>query len=214
MAELDHIVVAVENLEDSIGAYEEATGVRPVVGGSHGGRGTRNALLALGPQLYLELLARDHSQANGEHPAWLGAMDYAPGLGRLTTFCVRVPSEDVDDRFKHCSRRKVDGSVLEWQVDALDHEHAHVAQLPQEGTSPFRVSWCGSEHPAAGAPKGCELPLLERVAVLPEGGEKTESIYVDGMFSLNTAFTPQTPLGSKLRLRATLKTPRGSLVLQ
>lgn len=40
MTELDHIVVAVENLEDSIEAFKEATGVRPVIGGSHDGKGS------------------------------------------------------------------------------------------------------------------------------------------------------------------------------
>ena len=53
----DHFVVGIDELEKGIRAFEERTGVRPVFGGEHPALGTHNALVSLGPDQYLEILA-------------------------------------------------------------------------------------------------------------------------------------------------------------
>src|ERR1700741_362387 len=72
--------------------FENLVGVRPTPGGRHPGEGTRNALLGLGPGLYLELIAPDSSQTHFRRPRWFGLDSLVSP--RLITWAAKVTALD------------------------------------------------------------------------------------------------------------------------
>ena len=156
-ANLDHLILGARDLDQGIRWVEKFTGVRAAFGGVHPGRGTQNALLALGPRCYLEILTPDPHQHSltwyrelttliePRLIAWAVHANDLAELAALATsagFSVDGPAEG--------SRSRPDDKVLRWQLLHLQHNH--------EGLLPFFIEWHPeSVHPSADAPVGCRL---------------------------------------------------------
>ncbi|GAA1179524.1 VOC family protein [Ornithinimicrobium humiphilum] len=213
-AELDHLVLAVPDLEAAIADLAARTGVEPVAGGSHPGRGTHNALVGLrwrgGARCYLELLAPDPAQQDVPDDAWMldvGSLghDFAP---RLHTWAVRP--DDLDARVAAAtregieagrpvaaSRRTISGEQLSWRL-------AVPRPLGLGGVQPFLIDWGGGPHPADTLAPQLELVELELSYPDPtEAQARLSALGVD-----LPVFAAEQP-----GLRATLATPRGTVVL-
>jgi len=204
---LDHLVYATPDLARGMREIETLTGVSPAIGGQHPGRGTRNALIALGDHAYLEIVAPDPQQTAPVSPRWLGVDDVT--TSRLTTWVAKatdlsglqrravehaVPIGEV----RSGSRQRADGVKLSWEV-------TNPEPLTAGGVVPFFIDWGDSPHPAQTAPRGASL-----VAFRLEHPDVAE---VQRMLTALDLDVPVTR-GNHPALVATIEGPRGRVELR
>jgi len=154
---LDHIILGTRDLDRGIAWVEERTGVRAALGGVHPGRGTRNALLALGPDRYLEIIAPDPEQSA---PAWFTQIlalsqpkliAWAAHISDVAARAQAATSAGIPiDGPRDGARSRPDGRILSWRSFRLHDDRG--------GLLPFFIEWGrDSPHPATDAPSGCRL---------------------------------------------------------
>ena len=161
-ASVDHLVYATLDLDRGMREIEDLLGVRATAGGRHPGRGTRNALLALGDGVYLEIIGPDPDQPPPPSARWFGIDTLTSS--RLTAWAAK--SSDVDglrDRavrqgialgnVQAGSRRQPDGVELSWRFTDPGH-------VVDDGIVPFFIDWGQSPHPSRSAAKGATLVEL------------------------------------------------------
>ncbi len=157
MAQLDHIMYAVPDLNDGIAEVQKLTAVKAEFGGVHPGNGTCNALLSLEENQYLEIIAPD---VNQDLKNTLGAELQAHNFSGIRTWAVSVSGfeslSEVLTQFGYhgevisMSRNRPDGVRLDWQI-------LYVRGHPYANFMPFFIDWLDSPHPARVAPSGCKL---------------------------------------------------------
>ena len=204
----DHLVYVTSDVERTTDQLAERLGVRPAGGGSHVGRGTRNTLLSLGDDVYLEVLGPDPAQ-DVQQPG-----SRFPVTPLLRTWAVKAPDIDsavtiarqrgVDPgRAQSMSRARPDGLLLEWRLTT-----GGGGGLGSDGSVallPFLIDWGQTEHPALTAPAGCTLVSLRAEDQDPGAiRAKLEALGVD----LEVA------LGLQPALVATIDTPNGQVELR
>jgi hypothetical protein len=205
---VDHLLLGVADLEHGIAWFEKLTGVRAAAGGSHPGVGTRNALAALGGRRYLEIIAPDPLQT-----AYNFSIDLRKlGEPRLITWAALTPDITATAKLargaghqifgpRDGSRASPDGKLLRWKTLGV------LTELGARGVEPvpFFIEWAGdSPHPSQDSPRGCELRSFEI--------KHPEPADVSGV--LNKLGIEAKVRGAKeAKLSATLKTPKGEVVL-
>jgi hypothetical protein len=154
---IDHLVYDVPSLPWAIADVAERFGVRARAGGKHIGLGTHNALLALGPRTYLEIIAPDPEQPEPSTPRPFGVDSAShPRLAGWALACDDIdaavaaarshgydPGDVVDGR-----RVGPTGTALRWRM---------TISRTAGGLAPFLISWGDTEHPATSAPRGLSL---------------------------------------------------------
>lgn len=211
-ASLDHLVVAADRLERGIDAIEDTLGVRPVVGGKHPRQGTHNALLRLGEDRYLEIIAVDPNAAPPRQPRWFGldspiVRDAIADSPRLLTWVARTDS--LAESMAMCDRDL--GEVwtmcrgeFRWRITLTPDG------VPVEGGMlPSLIEWDSLRHPAHTLPEsGCDLVRLEGTHRDP--GSLCATL---GTLGLNSALTITQSGDNNAGLRAHIRTPKGKIVL-
>lgn len=156
---VDHLIYAVPDLETGIDEIHQLLGIRPAIGGRHPDYGTRNALLALGPKTYLEIMAPDPEQAKPERGRLFGLDTLDEAF--LATWVLRRESiESVVARaaaagvnfgpVRSGTRENADGVTLSWKLT-----DPYVTLM--DGVVPFLIAWGDTPHPAGSAPAAGEL---------------------------------------------------------
>jgi hypothetical protein len=196
MGALDHLVVAAADLAGGRRWVEERLGVAMEDGGRHLVFGTHNALLSLGPDHYLEVIAIDPEAPPPDRPRWFEldteAMRERLAAGpQLVHWVVRVGSADeVADpvQLSRGSNRWVIGVPAD-------------ARMPHGGLAPTRILW-HTPRPSELLPdKGIRLDALT-ISTHDVAALRTVTGEVKGPIRV-TEGDPG--------LAATFRTPRGSV---
>ncbi len=198
---------ATPDLQRGIDAIEKLIGVRASPGGQHPGRGTRNALVALGPASYIEIIGPDPEQPppDSARPFGIDSLQEP----RLVAWAMKGQDLDrfaADARQRGValgavtagSRRRTDGLLLQWRYT---DPHTVLA----DGLVPFVIDWGSTPHPAATAAAGASLAGLR--AEHPDPGRVVRLLEALGVgLQVSRADRPA--------LIATIQGPRGRVELR
>jgi hypothetical protein len=204
---IDHLVYATPDLQTGIDRIDKSLGVRATPGGQHPGRGTRNALLALGPAIYLEIIGPDPEQPKPSEPRPFG-ID-ALNEPRLVTWVVKENNLERRSSDAHRagvtlgevipgSRKRSDGVLLSWR-------YTDPRTVVADGLVPFFIDWGKTPHPAVTAAPGASL--VELRAEHPDA-DRVQRILKHLGLGLSVR------QGARPALIATLTGPRGSIELR
>ena len=190
--ELDHVLVAVDDLDAAARHVKQRHGLASVEGGRHQGLGTANRIVPLG-ETYLELVAVvDQGEAAGSgFGSWVAGGD----LPRLLGWCARTDDlGSVAGRLgltiADGARSRPDGSVLRWRMAGLERS-------AEEPSLPFFIEWgAGTPYPGEALEQRATIGELQlqgdpqRIAQwvgdadfplsTSEGSPRLESVVVDG----------------------------------
>jgi hypothetical protein len=207
LTQVDHLVYTTPDLTVGIETAERLFGVRATPGGQHPGQGTRNALIALGPASYLEIIGPDPEQPRPAGGRRFGIDDLkAPHLltwvakGKsLGTFAADAKSHGVDlGAVIPGSRKRPDGVVLSWT-------YTDPRVVLADRLAPYFIDWGSSPHPSVTAAKGVTLVSLR--AEHPDAERVQAMLKQLGLALVVTR-------GPKPSLIATFDSPKGKVELK
>jgi hypothetical protein len=137
---IDHLVYATPDLAATRAEVEDRLGVRAAEGGRHLGKGSRNVLLGLGGDAYLEIVGPDPEQPDpdGARPFGLDGLS-APALVTWATAVTdmdaalsRIRALGYDPGpAEPMSRRTPEGELLQWRL----------TRPSEGGVVPFLIDW-------------------------------------------------------------------------
>lgn len=150
----DHLVITAPSLDAGVAHVESILGVSlsPRRGGEHAGHGTHNALLNLGDEFYLEILAINPAAPVPDHPRLFGLSTADLSKPRVHHWIAR--SDDVNAaaaaaksaRFDVGEPKPMQRGELKWHLTLRDD-----GGLAADGAFPSLIEW-GVSHPHPVAP--------------------------------------------------------------
>jgi len=158
---VDHLVWFSPDLVAGDAYFTERLDWPPAYGGVHPGDATRNSLVSLGNETYIEILAPDPAQESTRLDVELKALradglyHWAAGGIDLDTVVKRARRVGLDAGDVVSGGRTLpDGRWLGWRL-------AGIRNHPFGALVPFFIDWTDSSHPAANAPRGGRLAAFK-----------------------------------------------------
>ena len=162
LAQVDHLVYATPDLDLGVATVEKLLGIRATPGGQHPGFGTRNALVALGPMIYFEIIGPDPEQPKPAGPRRFGIdglkepklIAWVARGTALENLAGRAAAKGIHlGNVMAGSRKRPDGTLLSWR-------YTDPSVVIEHRLIPYVMDWGTSPHPAATAAKGARLVAL------------------------------------------------------
>ena len=206
----DHLVVGSATLAEGIDHLKRLTGAVAVAGGQHATMGTHNALMKLGPTVYLEVLAIDPEAPppgrprffDLDRPAMRDALANGP---RLIGWAART--DDLDDALMRATiapgvALRLTRGDLAWRLTVPED-----GSRPEGGVLPALIEWAPGVHPVERMAES-GVTLVELAASHPSPAAIREAL---GAWKLGDAMAVS--YAATPRLAAMLRTPRGLVSL-
>ncbi len=209
-AALDHLVIAAVTLADGIDNLATMMGVTPVPGGKHATMGTHNALLRLGGETYLEIIAIDPDAPKPPWPRWFGLDDIAlqaelTERPRLVGWVART--NDIEAAAAAAplplgTVQPMQRGDYRWRITIPDD-----GARPGKGLVPMLIQWDVPTHPAEQLPKS-NVTLAQLAGTHPEPAPLRAALTALGLEGvISISYDRDT------RFAAMLRTPRGMVTL-
>ncbi len=204
-AQVDHFVVAIRSLDEGIAAFERLTGIKPIPGGKHPNRGTENALVSLGGNTYVEVIApqKDAKLSPLDEPmrelTELTVIGWAIGVSSAEEARARIIKGGMTPSpITGGSRVTPAGATLQWDTFGL--------LTPQIDVAPFFIHWKeGTPHPSTTSPKGCTLSKVE--VQDPAAADLSKIMSLLGVSKVAVSNAPSS-------IRVSLVCPKGPVTLK
>lgn len=159
LAQVDHLLYSTPDLDAGMKQIEDLLGVRPVIGGRHLGFGTRNALLSLGPLIYLEIVGPDPEQPKPAGPRRFGVdepkgprlIGWVSRATHLDDLVVRARAQGIAmGNALSGGRTLPDGTELKFG-------YTDPSAIIEHRLVPYFMDWGTSPHPGTTSPQGATL---------------------------------------------------------
>jgi hypothetical protein len=204
MIQLDHLVVAANDLAAGVAWLEAKLGLPCTGGGQHPAMGTHNRLLSLG-DLYLEVIAIDPSLPTPQRARWFGLdepamqekLDTGPQLIHWVARCRQI------EQLSKAPIIEMQRGQYHWRITVHDD-----GALPGNGVVPTLIEWGIGGHP---------------LAVLPDSGARLRRLSLfHSQFALFEKVMARLPFdderielltGESIGIRAEIETVNGIVVL-
>lgn len=197
---LDHITVTAHDLQEGAAYVASALGVRPGTGRQHPGMGTHNLLLALGPAVYIEVIAPDPNAKPVARERWFGLNHVTANTPpRLAAWVASTDDIAASATAELGSVETMWRGAHSWRMTVRED-----GGIPMDGAAPLLIQRSPEAAPLAGvAESGLEL---HRLCIRhPSPASVLELLDRIGLRSQQVSVTR----GERCQLVAEIQTPAG-----